>query len=109
MNLEPLSDFFRAIRHDQRLSVTHIGIYAALLQFHSDKGFINPIEAYRHEIMLLAKISAPMTYHRCIKDLDAYGYLRYHPSKKRNQRSKIYFCFEHATLSHETVYAGRIT
>ena len=88
---KPLSDFFTAVRHDYRISVTHIGIYAALLQFRADKGFINPIEAYRYEIMEIAKISAPFTYHRCMQDLNNYGYLRYLPTKKRNQRSKIFF------------------
>lgn len=89
--LKPLSDFFAAVKKDYRISVTHIGIYAALLQFRTDKGFINPIEAYRYEIMEIAKISAPITYHKCMRELDEYGYLSYRPTKKKNQRSKIYF------------------
>jgi len=89
--LKPLSDFFTAVKNDYRISVTHIGIYAALLQFRFDKGFINPIEAYRYEIMEIAKISAPFTYHKCIKELDQYGYLTYRPTKKRNKKSKIFF------------------
>lgn len=97
--MQPLSDFFHAVKNDQRISVTHIGIYAALLQFRSDKGFINPIEAYRHEIMVLAKILAPMTYHKCIRELNEYGYLKYIPSKKRNQRSKIYLNESNSTIN----------
>lgn len=41
--LKPLSDFFTAIENDYRISPIHIAIYAALLQFRSVKGFINPI------------------------------------------------------------------
>lgn len=89
--LKPLSDFFQAIQDDGRISVTHIGIYAALLQYRIDNGFNNPIQVFSREIMRIAKISASMTYHKCIKQLNEYGYLRYIPSYKRNQGSKIFF------------------
>ena len=89
--LNPLSDFFSAIQKDGRISITHIGIYAALLQYRIDSGFINPIQVFSHEIMQLAKISAPITYHKCVRKLSEYGYINYMPSFKRNQGSKIYF------------------
>lgn len=89
--LTPLLDFFKAIEKDYRISITHIGIYAALLQFRADKGFINPVKAYRHEIMKIAKITGPVTYHKCIRELNEYGYINYIPKKNRNQRSTIYF------------------
>lgn len=86
-----LSDFFSAISNDGRISITHIGIYAALLQYRIASGFTNPIQVFGHEIMKIAKISAPITYHKCVKELSAYGYIHYVPSFKRNQASKIYF------------------
>ncbi|WP_281225407.1 hypothetical protein [Flavobacterium aquiphilum] len=89
--LKPLSDFFSAIEKDFRIGTTHIAIYAALLEYRVGKGFINPIEVYRYEITSLAKISSPYTYHKCIKDLNDYGYLKYEPSVKKTQGSKIYF------------------
>jgi hypothetical protein len=89
--LKPLSDFFKAIEKDYRISITHIGIYAALLQFRTEKGFVNPIEVYRYEIMKLAKITGPVTYHKCIRELNEYGYISYLPKRNRNQRSTIYF------------------
>lgn len=89
--IKSMSDFFKAIEKDYRISITHIGIYAALLQFRADKGFINPIKAYRNEIMSIAKISGPVTYHKCIRELNEYGYINYVPKKNRNQRSTIYF------------------
>lgn len=89
--LKPLSDFFSAIQQDGRISITHIGIYAALLQYRIDRGFINPIQVFSHEIMQLAKISAPITYHKCVRDLSDYGYIRYEPSYNRKKGSKIYF------------------
>lgn len=89
--LKPLSDFFKAIESDYRISITHIGIYVALLEFRAGKGFINPIQAYRCEIMDIAKISSPKTYYKCMRELNEYGYIKYVSTRKRNQGSTIYF------------------
>ena len=89
--MKPLSDFFRAIATDYRISITHIGIYVALLQFRLDKGFINPIQVYRYQIMDIAKISSPKTYYKCMRELNEYGYIKYVSTRKRNQGSTIYF------------------
>ena len=86
----PLSDFFLAIEKDARINATHIGVYAALLHYWQEHSFVNPIHAYSHEIMPIAKISAQATYHCKIRDLHAFGYIRYEPSFKRNQPSKVY-------------------
>jgi hypothetical protein len=92
-NIKPLADFFRAIEKDVRISITHIGIYAALLQYWQVHDCENPVLAYSYEMMKVAKISAPATWHKCIRDLHAFGYIRYEPSFKRNQRSKVYLLF----------------
>ncbi len=89
--LKCLSDFFEAIRPDARISITHIGVYAALLQYRIENGFINPIQVFSHEIMGIAKLSSAITYHRCIRELSEYGYIRYEPSFNRKKGSKIYF------------------
>jgi hypothetical protein len=86
---QPIAGFFEAIECDARICSTHIGIYAALVQYWQANGFPNPMQAYAHEIMPLAKISASTTYHRCIRDLHDFGYIFYEPSFKPNQRSKI--------------------
>ncbi len=88
--LKPLSDFFLAIENDCRISITHIGIYAALLQYWKEQQYVNPLQVFSYEIMGKAKISASTTYHKCIRDLSDYGYIRYIPSFKRNQGSKVY-------------------
>ena len=88
--LKPLSDFFLAIEDDCRISITHIGIYAALLQYWKEQQYVNPLQVFSYEIMGKAKISASTTYHKCIRDLSDYGYIRYIPSFKRNQGSKVY-------------------
>jgi hypothetical protein len=88
---EPLSRFFAAIAHDPRISFTHISLFAALVHYRQEHGFENPVQFFSHQLMRLAKISGTATYARIIRELDAYGYIRYEPSYKRNQGSKIYF------------------
>jgi len=90
-NLKPLSDFFTAVEKDFRISSTHIAIYAALLKFRSDLGFINPISASAGDIKPLAKLASSKVYLRCVAELNEYGYLVYVPVKNRKQKSRIYF------------------
>lgn len=89
--LEQLSKFFEAIKKDPRISITHIGIYASLLQYWKEHNYENPIQVFSYDIMRIAKISGSATYHKCVKCLHAGGYIRYEPSFKRNRGSKIYF------------------
>jgi len=91
--LNRLSEFFAAIEKDPRISITHIGIYAALLQYWKKHNYSNPMIAYSHPIIQLAKISASTTYHKIIRELSEYGYIKYEPSYKRNQGSKVHMFF----------------
>lgn len=88
---KPLSDFFSAIENDPRISITHIGIYAALLQYWSEHHFENPVHVFSYDIMRIAKVSASTTFHKTIRELSEYGYIKYEPSFKRNKGSKVYF------------------
>jgi hypothetical protein len=89
--LQPLSDFFAAIEKDPRISITHIGIYAALLQYWKEQNYKNPIQVFSYQIMRIAKVSASSTYHKTIRDLSNFGYILYEPSFRRNQGSKVHF------------------
>lgn len=89
--LKPLSDFFTAIDKDPRISITHIGLYAALLQYWSEHHFENPVYVFSYDVMRIAKISASTTFHKVIRELNEYGYIKYEPSFRRNKGSKIYF------------------
>lgn len=86
-----LSEFFSAIGEDYRISITHIGIYAALIEYWRAQDFANPIRAFSRDIMDIAKISASTTYHKCVRELSEYGYIRYEPSFNKKKGSRIYF------------------
>lgn len=89
--MNPLSAFLGRSQDDHRIGTTHIGIFAALVQYSADRGYINPYRAHSHEIMKIAKVSALRTYSKCMQELDAYGYVRYEASKKKNLPSRIFF------------------
>lgn len=93
--MDCLSEFFEAIEADARISITHIGIYAALLRYRIQVGFINPIQVFSHEIMDIAKISSAITYHKCVRDLSDYGYIIYEPSFSHTKGSRIFFVEKH--------------
>jgi hypothetical protein len=52
----------------------------ALFQFYNLNKFSNPVSITRRAVMELAKISGLATYHKCIKDLNEFGYIQYIPS-----------------------------
>lgn len=89
---QPIAGFFEAIKNDGRICISHIGLYAALVQYWQDHDFINPVEAYSYEITRVARISAN-TYHKCIRDLHDFGYVKYEPSFKRNRSSKVFLLY----------------
>jgi replication initiation and membrane attachment protein DnaB len=91
LELKPLSNFFIAIQDDPCINTTHISLYMALLQFWTSHDNTNPISIFGREIMQICKISGPATYHKCIKELNDYGYIKYIPSYYRNKRSLVYF------------------
>ncbi|QIG89334.1 transcriptional regulator [Chryseobacterium sp. POL2] len=75
-----LTGFYDKIQLDERLNPTHISLYLALFQFWNLNHFQNPISISRNEMMRLSKISAFGTYHKCIKELQNFGYIEYIPS-----------------------------
>lgn len=48
---------FNPIDKNPRISITHIGLYAALLQYWSEHHYENPVYVFSYEIMKIAKIS----------------------------------------------------
>lgn len=82
--------FFAAIVRDPRIGISHIALYMALYQRWVKEGGAGPVQAFSHEVMPEAKIYSSATYHRVLRELDAYGYLRYEPSYSRMRRSRVY-------------------
>lgn len=84
-----LTNFYEAIRYDQRIGPTHISLYMALFQFYNINRFQNPVNITRAGVMEVAKISGLATYHKCIKDLNEFGYIQYLPSYNPAMSSQV--------------------
>ena len=88
--IKHLSGFFDKISADDRLNPTHISLYVSLFQFWNACRFHNPISISRNEVMKVSKICSKATYHKCIRELNDYGYLSYQPSYNPFKGSLVY-------------------
>lgn len=71
--------FYQQICVDSRISPTHISLYFALLH---EAGHTHAFPFYlrRDPVGRKAKIFSRVTLNRCLRELDAYGYIVYKPS-----------------------------
>jgi len=82
---EQLQGFYRKAGGDRRLRRPHLCLYLALLaQSHGTAFQVN-----RKEVMALARIGSRVTYHRCIRELDRWGYIHYQPSYDPSSQSLV--------------------
>lgn len=88
------ADYSRLIRRmgkDKRLSSTHISLSSALFAAWQNSGYANPFGITRKQLMVFSKIASTATYHKCIKDLNDFGYIGYQPSFSPKQQSLIFW------------------
>lgn len=88
--LPEVNAFFYNIIEDNRISPVHISLFMAIIQFWKENENKNPICVFSHDLMKLAKISGIATYHKHIKQLEEYGFIKYEPSYDRFAGSSIY-------------------
>lgn len=98
--IKHLSGFFDKVSKDDRLNPTHISLYVSLFQFWNACRFHNPISISRNEAMKVSKICSKATYHKCIRELNDFGYLSYHPSYNPFKGSLVYL-FDFRTGSEQ--------
>lgn len=75
-----LINFYVRAETDNRIMVTHISLYMALVHEMVCSGGIDLLFLRPERIMCLSKISSRVTYHRCMRALHDYGYILYEPS-----------------------------
>src|SRR4051812_37226667 len=79
-SIPELLNFFKAIREDPRIGPAHISLFMAIIQQWNSNNCRNPVAVFSYELMCLAKISGIATYHRSIRELNDFGYIKYQPS-----------------------------
>ena len=72
-------DLLTPIRNDARLSHVHVSLVSAMIH-QSFELASNPFQVSRRKLMEFSKIRSTATYHKCIRQLDSFGYIDYRPS-----------------------------
>ena len=76
---------------NQQLFATHVSLFTAIFVSWQRSGFNSPFSISRRQLMSCSRIAAFATYHKCIKELVAYGYIRYEPSYHPIEGSLMYW------------------
>ena len=80
---------FVQLLNDDRITVCHLSVYVALFFRWHQNAFNNPVSITRREIMKLAHIGSIATYHKCINELQQFGFIEYWPSYHPSLGSQI--------------------
>lgn len=87
--IQHLNGIFGQFAKDSRLNPSHISLYMALFQLWNINYFDSDFYINRQEVMKLGKLGSKATYHRSIKDLDNFKYIRYMPSHNPFHGSRV--------------------
>ena len=82
--------FIESLVIDERITVWHLGMILGIVQLANGDKLADPISISRRKVMQLGHISNIVTYHRCIKDLQAFGFIKYLPSYHPGIRTTVY-------------------
>jgi hypothetical protein len=88
-HLQTLSEFLFAVGKDPRIGPVHIALFTVLFNKWVNENYPEAIRIFSYEIMPLAKIASSGTFHKAIKELHSYGYLKYVPCFNR-KGSRVY-------------------
>jgi hypothetical protein len=94
-NLDYLKDRIQA---DQRLSAFHVSLLAALIFASENSGLTHPFQVSRSRLMRSSKIYSTSTYHKCIGELQVFGYIFYSPSYNPFLGSRVSWNLENETV-----------
>lgn len=89
MYLKQLMGFFVRAQDDHRVGPHHVALYVAIFQEWCINEGKNPVTVTQQRIGQLAKIGRS-TYHKCMHELDTYGYIKYVPSYSAVLGSLVY-------------------
>jgi hypothetical protein len=85
-----ICQFVELAAEDARVNAYHISLYAAIVIHWNRNNFEVPLQVFSRELMPLCKISGTATYHRTIRDLHEFGYIKYIPSFNHFLGSLVY-------------------
>ncbi len=90
-DLAGYTNLVRSMEKNDRLLPTHISLITGLFVCWQQNGFKSPFNVTRKTLMAFSKVASVTTYHKCIKELDEYGYIRYQPSNHPKLGSLVHW------------------
>lgn len=90
VDLNFFSSYLLSFSHDQRITVWHMAVVFAIIQLANTNESRAPIFISRKKIMQLAHIKSIVTYHKCISELQRFGYIQYDPSYHPELGSRVF-------------------
>jgi len=81
--------FMARASEDPRIGPMHISLYMAIVCLWAEQGFAADVVVSARSLMPVAKIGGKGPYHRSIRQLQEYGYIRYEPSCDPAVPSKV--------------------
>ena len=74
--LNLINTFLTATQDDPRINSTHISLYMTLVYFWQKHEFEHPVSFFRRDLIPFCKISGTATFHKCLRELNDYGYIK---------------------------------
>jgi hypothetical protein len=88
--LDTLLSFMEAVGQDPRIAPVHVSVYLALLHTWDVQGRVEPVLFKARKLMPAAKVRGRALFYRTIRQLSEYGYIRYEPSFKPEEPSRVW-------------------
>lgn len=79
--LTHMNGFIATASADKRLKPAHISLYLTLFGIWNRYFFMNPFPISRMHVMQASHIGSKVTYIQALRDLHAFGYIRYYRSE----------------------------
>jgi len=90
MKTDKLMEYLSAISLDNRINTWHLAFYTALLLLWLQNNRENLFNVSRRKVMKLSRIKSTATYHKVLRELQAFGYIEYVPSYDPYKGSQVW-------------------
>lgn len=80
----------KKMQEDARLGPAHVSLYMAVVLMGVEQGAADGVAVRARMLMPPAKIGGLATYHRVMRQLNDYGYVRYVPSNDKRVGSRVW-------------------
>lgn len=87
--LQQITQYISKIASDERLKPIHLAFAFALCNGWIVAQFQQPYRVSRSGLMQASRIRSKATYHRVIRELQSFGYLKYNPSYHPMKASQV--------------------